>query len=225
MAWYNRESVVKFESPCTITLVASSNSGKTTFVKRLLQHADGMFTEPITKILYCYGSKWQDIFDDMSRIFPKLSFKEGLPADDDLTELTGGESRAHTCLVLDDLSSQIYTNKDLEKLWTADSHHKRMTIIHLTHNLFPKSPSGRIISLNTKYFIIFRNHRDALQIKHFARQVYPNKVGFFMASYHKAVEDQWGYLVVDLHGRSNEKYRLRTKIFPNEDMLIFQPNH
>ena len=97
-----------------------------------------------------------------------------------------------------------------------------ITVICLVHNLFPKSPSGRTINLNTKYFILFRYHRDALQIQHFARQIYPTKVSFFMSNYHKAVEHQWGYIVVDLHGSSSDKYRLQSDIFPNEDMIIFQ---
>ena len=222
MAWYTKESVIKFQSPSTITLVASSNSGKTTFVKRMLQESDGLFTVPIEKVLYCYGSKWQTIFNEMLQVVPNISFKDGIPSEDDLKELAEGRGSSHACLILDDLSSQLYSNKDMEKLWTAHSHHMHITVICLVHNLFPKSPSGRIISLNTKYFILFRNYRDALQIQHFARQIYPTKVSFFMSSYHKAVEHQWGYIVVDLHGSSNEKYRLRTNIFPNEDMVIFQ---
>ena len=113
MVWYTKESVIKFQSPSTITLVASSNSGKTTYVKRMLQESSGIFTVPIKKVLYCYGSKWQTIFDEMLQVVPNISFKEGIPSEDDLKDLIDGEGSPHVCLVLDDLSNQLYSNKEM----------------------------------------------------------------------------------------------------------------
>ena len=98
MPWYQKESLVKFQSPSTITLISPSNGGKTTFVYRLLQHSNGMFTERVSKILYCYGSAWQKMFDEMQEKIPNITFKEGLPSSEDLQELTS-EGR-HSCLIL-----------------------------------------------------------------------------------------------------------------------------
>ncbi|MEW8544160.1 MAG: hypothetical protein AB2693_11555 [Candidatus Thiodiazotropha sp.] len=190
-------------------------------MSKLLKHSDGMFKDKVSSILYCYGSAWQPVFDEMLEKVPNIRFKEGLPSEEEIRKLTS--ERNHTCLILDDLASQINSNPSAEQLWTIHSHHLNMTIIYLAHNLFQKSPSARVISLNTKYYILFKNHRDALQIQHFARQVYPLKSKFFMSAYHLATEPRWGYLVVDLHNLSNDEYRLRTNIFPNEDTIIYQP--
>ena len=222
MAWYETEALVKFECPSTISLISPSNGGKTWFVKKLLE-SKGMFTKPISKILYCYGSTWQPVFDEMLKSIPNINSKEDIPTENDLKELTSNTH--HTCLVLDDLATQITSNPKAEELWTVHSHHLNMTIIYLAYNLFQKSRSSRTISLNTKYFILFSNLRDSLSIKHFARQAFPHQVGFFMTSYYSAVKPRWGYLVVDFHGMSDSNYRLRTNIFPGEDTVIFKPKN
>ncbi|MES9880476.1 MAG: hypothetical protein ABW185_06290 [Sedimenticola sp.] len=219
--WYVRDSLIKFETPCTISIISATNGGKTTFVERMLQNSGGMFNDDFSKIVYCYGSTWQPIFDDMLKTKPDIIFKVGVPSVGELETFTADQT--HTCLVLDDLMCEINSTSGVEKIWTVHSHHLRMTVIFLTHNLFPKSPAARSISLNTKYFVLFKNHRDALQIQHFSRQIYPNQSKFFMKAYQLATENLWGYLLVDLSSFSNDDYRLRTRIFPNEDTVIYQP--
>ena len=220
MPWYEEESLVKFNSPSTITLVSSSNGGKTSFVLKLLKYADGMFTEGLSTIVYCYGSSWQPIFDEMLTINPSIHFKEGLPTDTEMQLLS--QDKNHTCLILDDLMTEINTSsRSLEKLWSVHSHHYKMTLVYLAHNLYQKSPSARNIALNTQVFIIFKNHRDTQQIQYFGRQIYGNKSSFFNKAYQLATANRWGYLVVDLDARSIDKYRLRTNIFPNENVIIY----
>ena len=41
--WYDKEALIKFETPSKISVVAASNSGKTYFVSKLLEHSNGMF--------------------------------------------------------------------------------------------------------------------------------------------------------------------------------------
>lgn len=115
--WYEKESLIKFESPCTITLISASNGGKTTFVQRLLRNSEGMFKEKFSKIIYCYGSTWQPIFDEMMNDIPTITFKEGLPTKEDLVSYTTDQK--HTCLVLDDLMKEINAGTRAEKMWTV----------------------------------------------------------------------------------------------------------
>ena len=97
-----------------------------------------------------------------------------------------------------------------------------MSVIYLAHNIYQKSPSARTISLNTQYYILFKNHRDVQQIQHFGRQMYGNKSGFFNKAYQLATARAWGYLVVDLNSKTeDDKLRLRSNIFPNEDIIVY----
>lgn len=180
-----------------------------------------MFTEDFSTIVYCYGSSWQSIFDDMLKSKPNMIFKEGLPTEDELGLLSNNQE--HSCLVLDDLMTEINASKHIEKLWTIHSHHFKMTVIYLAHNMYQKSPSARTISLNTQYYVLFKNHRDFQQIQYFGRQIYGNKSGCFDKAYQLATARPWGYLLVDLNSKSEDKYRLRTNIFPNEDTIVYVP--
>lgn len=221
MAWYRNKSLLPFESPCTITIISPSNGGKTTFVKKLLENSNGMFKEDFSTIVYCHGSSWQSIFDDMLKSKPNMVFKEGLPTDDEFDLLS--KDKRHTCLILDDLMTEVNTKQNIEKLWTVHSHHFNMSIIYLAHNMYQKSPSARTISLNTQYYILFKNHRDIQQIHCFGRQIYGNKSNFFNTAYQLATSRPWGYLLVDLNSHSDDKYRLRTNIFPNEETVVYVP--
>lgn len=53
--WWNKENLLKFQSPTPICIVGLSNSGKTVYPKNLLQNAEGMFQIPPSRIFYCYG--------------------------------------------------------------------------------------------------------------------------------------------------------------------------
>lgn len=190
MTWYEKESLIKFESPSTITLISASNGSKTLFVLRLLENSEGMFTEDFSTVVYCYGTSWQPVFDDMLKAKTSIIFKEGMPTNDELELLSN--DKAHTCLTLDDLMTEINaTPKSIEKLWTVHSHHYKMSVIYLTHNMYQKSPSARTISLNTQIFVLFRNHRDAQQIQYFGRQIYGNKSSFFNRAYQLATARPW----------------------------------
>ena len=219
MAWYESRSLIPFNSPSTITLISASNGGKTSFVDKLIKYSSGMFTEDLSTIVYCHGSSWQLLFDDMLRNKPGMVFKEGMPTENELELLSNDQG--HSCLILDDLMTDIHSTKNIEKLWTVHSHHSKMSIIYLAHNLYQKSPSARTISLNTQYYVLFKNHRDTQQIQCFGRQIYGNKSGYFDKAYQLATSRPWGYLLVDLNSHSDDRYRLRTNIFPTEDTIVY----
>jgi len=89
----------------------------------------------IEKVMWCYGI-YQEIFDK----YPQIQYHEGLP---DVNVFDGKE---RTLLVLDDLMSE--TDERVTMLFTKISHHRNVSIIYLTQNLFYKSKHSRTISLN-----------------------------------------------------------------------------
>ena len=83
----------------------------------------------------------------------------------------------------------------------------------------------RDISLNAHYIILFRNARDASQVSCLGRQLYSRKSPFFTDAYIKATSKPFGYLVVDLHPKTPEDYRLRDGLFRDKDgyYWLFHP--
>jgi len=126
----------------------------------------------------------------------------------DFTKFNG---RRSTFLVLDDLMSE--TNDDVASLFTKGSHHRNVSVMFLTQNLFYKNRHMRTISLNCQYMILFKNPRDAGQFSVLAQQMYPSGFKFAEEAYQDATERPFGYLFVDLKPQQDERYRLRTNIF------------
>lgn len=233
--WWDKEPLMKLESPTSFMICGPSNSGKTYFLKRLLENASNMFKRSPSHILYCYGSVWQPLFSEMKHTIGNIIFHKGLPKEEELLELSSEQS--FFICVLDDLMLEASANPVVERIFTKGSHHLDMTVIFLVQNIFEKGKYFRTISLNTKYFILFRNSRDKQQIQTFGRQVFPNNAKYFLDAYTKATSFHYGYLLVDLSNKVELKNcrlvdikdkeveqvnaRLRTKIFPGESTIIF----
>ena len=79
------------------------------------------------------------------------------------------------------------------------------------------------MSLNAHYIVLFKNPRDALQVATLARQMYPGNSKFLIEAFKNATEKPFGYLLLDLKPDTDEKYRIRTNIFPDETQYVYIP--
>ena len=150
----------RFMHPFTAIIAGPSQSGKSMFCMRLISNARECIAPPPERIVYCY-SVYQPLFDQ----YPNVEFVEGLP---DLNMFDGVK---RTLLIIDDLMQE--TNETVSKLFTRVSHHKNVSVVYLTQNLFNNNKHNRTISLNAHYMILFKNVRDATQVHCLARQMFP----------------------------------------------------
>ncbi|GBN67379.1 hypothetical protein AVEN_149572-1 [Araneus ventricosus] len=194
--------------PSSMIISGPSNSGKTFFVKRLL---DSKLIQPFPpKILWCYGA-YQKLFDNM----PNVEFHEGLPSDIDTV--------SDALIIIDDLMSEVSSDKRLSNLFTKGSHHRNLSIIFIVQNMFHKGKEMRNISLNASYLVCFKNVRDKQQISCLARQMYPSQSKFFLESFIDATQKPFGYLFLDLKPEREECLRVRTGIFPEDKNIVYVP--
>ena len=166
-----------------------------------------------TKIIYCYG-EYQKKFDELP---PNVELMEGFP--DNLNDMVRGHD--HSLVVLDDLMSQCSNDQRVADLFTRGFHHRGISVLYLTHNLFPPGKLSRTISLNSHYFVIFRNPRDSLGISTLAKQMFPGRTDYLMESFRDATSRPYGYLVIDCHQLRPENVRLRTNILPGERQIAY----
>ena len=108
-----------------------------------------------TNIVYCYG-QYQPLYDEMKRTVSNINFIEGLP--DDVNSYF--DPRQHSLLVIDDLSQELTDSIQLVNLFTKGSHHLNLSVIFICQNMFLQGKFTRTMSLNTHYFVVFRNARD-----------------------------------------------------------------
>ena len=62
----------------------------------------------------------------------------------------------------------------IAKFFTKKSHHGNLSVIYIVQNLFHQSKDHRTISLHASYIALTKNVRDASQVIHLAKQIYPN---------------------------------------------------
>jgi hypothetical protein len=175
--------------------------------------------EPPERILYCYGTH-QPLFDDMEQELSNLTLRRGLPSSEELEEFT--KDRKHGLIVLDDLMHRVVQDADAELLFTQGCHHRRVSVVFLTQNLFPRGSKSRTIALNTYYLVLMKNARDASQVCTLGRQLFPGRGRLLTEAYTDATREPYGYLLVDTSPHAKDGYRLRTHVFPGEDPVIYQ---
>jgi hypothetical protein len=212
-------ALLPFRSPTSIAIFGCTQSGKSTFIYKLLTQMNELFSIPPKWVLYCYGilpNNAQELYDTIEG----LTLHEGLPSEAVIEEKT--ENREHGIIVLDDLISSVMKSSTGETLFTMGSHHKNLSVILVSQNIFYQGKVARTISLNMHYLVLFRNLRDKRQIKSLAQQIYPSHANAFMDVYNDIHKTPFNYLLIDLPPHSEEEYRLRTRIFKEEYPIIYK---
>jgi len=208
-----------FEPCSSMCITGQTGAGKTVWLYGLLKQVKRMYRKPPVHTLYCYGI-YQPLFDEMERTLPQFTTRQGLPTVEEMDDYT--RDRHHKLIVIDDLMHEVVQNKDMELLFTQGTHHRCVSVILITQNLYPKGKHARTIALNTWYMVLMKNLRDVSQVGVLGRQLYPGKVKGFMDAYQDALQSKHGYLIVDMSPHGEDKYRLRTRVFPGEDPIIYR---
>ncbi|KAK3107109.1 hypothetical protein FSP39_007320 [Pinctada imbricata] len=201
-AWWQKESLIKIESPTSMMVVGPSSSGKTELVKRLLFHANGVFKQAPTQIMICYRI-WQKAYTEMQTELRNITFMEGLPSKHDIVDWASSNKESKV-LLLDDMMMTV-DSADVADLFCVGSHHFNITVIHLIQNLYHK---GKEISYKFKTLV------DKYSL---------GRINYFMDAYNKATADRYGYLVVDISPHTDKSFQLRTNILPGEAIVVYQP--
>jgi len=141
-------------------------------------------------------------------VLKKIRFNEGVPTDFE-------NAQGRPCLVtIDDLLNDVYA-KEVCELFTKGSHHRNISVIQITQNLYHQGRYCREISLNAKFLDLFKNFRDN-QFMFLARQVYPENSTSPYKAYLDAIKRPHGYLLLDLSQDTNDRLRFQTNIFPTD---------
>ena len=157
----------------------------------------------MNKVLWCYG-----IHDmNFQYILQNKGYKtlRGLPKEDDI--------EPNSVCVLDDLLSESESSKEVTNMCTRAAHHRPCFLIIISQNLFPGGKEARTRSLNTHYYVIFKNPRDKLQFEILARQMLPTRSKDLISIYEDATRRPHGYLFIDFTQECPDEIRYRSNIF------------
>jgi hypothetical protein len=200
----------RWKHPFTAIVAGPTGCGKSVFTFKFISEVQNIISPPPEKIMYCY-SIYQPLFDQ----FPSVVFNDGLP---DISQFDG---KHRYLLILDDMMTQV--NDSVSDLFTRVSHHKNVSVMFLTQNIFHQSKQNRTMSLNSHYLVLFKNPRDAMQVATLGRQMYPGKSKFLVEAFTDATTKPFGYLLIDLKADTEQKFRVRTNIFLDERQYVYVP--
>ena len=122
---------MKFEDFSNIIVSGCSNSGKSSWVHRLIAHAKDMFITPPSKVIYVY-KHWQELYDDLQKNATGVEFTDKLPTEEELKSML--KDHKHCLLVADDMMQEINSDNYASELFTRLSHHLGMSTILLLQN-------------------------------------------------------------------------------------------
>ena len=195
--------------PSSVIVAGPSGSGKSELVEQWLRYLNVFQVKP-KKIVYAYD-RWQPRFDRMQKK-DGIQFHRGLPDPSHLTKWFGPTRGGG--LVLDDLMEEGGQDKRVLDLFTKNSHHRNTTVLYLKQDLFPLANSPRrsiampITSWRSKTPGIKRTYEP------FYCKPFPT-VGVKSCPYSNASRP-FGYLMLDVHPVSDDRYRLWSHLTPRE---------
>jgi hypothetical protein len=117
--------------------------------------------------------------------------------------------------ILDDLFNDVYSRQVCD-LFTKGLHHRNISVILITQNLFHQGRYCRGKSLNATYLVLLKNVRDKTKFAYLARQVYHEDSCSLTRAYRDASRLPHGYLILDFVQDTDDRLRFRTNIFPGE---------
>ena len=206
------DSINKFKHPFTCIVAGPTKVGKTEWVLKLVQYADTLIVPPPERIVWCYA-EWQSKYNILMTN-PKVVLQQGLPSKEELKS-----TNVPQLLVLDDMMDTMKDDKQLIELFIKGCHHWNISCLHICQSLFF---SGlRTLRINAHYFVLLKSPADKLQITTLARQMFPGQSKLFLQAYNEATAIQYGYFIVDCNPECEEKFRLRSNIFPTDRVTTF----
>lgn len=106
-----------FKHPFTAIVAGPTGSGKTEFVRKLLNYHKLLITkEGQLRVLWCYGQK-EAVKINLNINSVSIAVFEGIPTEADIKSLIPD------LLIIDDLMNESGKSKELVNLFTKGSHH------------------------------------------------------------------------------------------------------
>ena len=102
-------------------------------------------------ILWCFSAQTSILRKMLNELNLIICYHEGVPGE-------FKTPRVEPCLfILDDLLKVVYSSRQVYDLFTECRHHRNISVILITQNIFHQARLCRNISLNTQYLVLLKN--------------------------------------------------------------------
>ena len=191
----------KLEKPFRLIVGGGSGSGKTEFVKRLINESH--FSSPFDKIVYCYPEYLCDVpaeFDQIVEYQPglcELAYFAALPK--------------NSLVILDDMMSE-----------SVVARKRNLSLIFIVQNIYDKTKQFRNIRLNATGFVLFKFYAATDVTKRILRDISCDEL-ISKRQLGKIYANKFAYIFIDIHPeRHSEFCTIRSNIFENNFTLFYK---
>ena len=207
--------MIQFNDHCNMVVSGCSMSGKTSLVGNILLNAGQLFPTKPSKIIYAY-TMWQPLFEELMKSVNNITFMKGLPNEECIMNLTN--QLQHTIVVLDDMYEDVVNSEFVRNMVTKLGHHLKITTILIMQGNYDGKYRSDILK-NMHYTIMTNSPRSTHSVRSIGIQL--GDCRNLMKAYLDCTSINFGYLLIDSHPLSNRKYAYRTRIFPQEDCIVY----
>lgn len=226
----------RLKTPFVMQVCGPSQSGKSSFVGRLIANNKTLFERTIDHVYWFspHGNLPTNLTNppvpiNVYKSMPhswgtnrtkKTEEEEDGEDEEEFVLPDGNKDGKHHLVVIDDFGDEAKNSDAITALYTRGSHHLGISVIQILQNVFWRGPAARTRSLNVHYMVLMRQTRDLQQIRTLAGQLTHNAAGkqAFLKAYTDATQKggPYSYLLLSFHPRDHSDLMLRANIFPSD---------
>jgi len=200
----------KLEKPFRLIVGGGSGSGKTEFVKELVNK--NHFSTPFDKVIYCYPDYLEEIPADFDQI---VEYQPGLL---DLQYFS--TIPKNTLIILDDMMSECGQSDAIMKLFSVVARKRNLSIIFIVQNVYDRSKQFRNIRMNATGFVLFKFYAATDVTQRILRDLSCNDY-ISKKQLQKIYEKNFAYIFIDIHPKRHSEFvTIRSNIFDKHFCII-----
>lgn len=196
-------SDTKLEKPFRLMVGGGSGSGKTEFVKKLVN--SNHFSSPFDKIIYCYPDYLTDVPAEFSQI---VEYQLGLPDASYFASLP-----KNSLIILDDMMTECGSSSDIMKLFAVIARKRDLSLIFIVQNVYDQSKQFRNIRMNATGFVLFKFYAATDVTQRILRDLGISTL-ISKKELDKVYSSCFTYIMLDIHPRRHSEFAtIRGNIF------------
>lgn len=202
---------IRLKEHFKLFLCGPSGCGKTTFILDLIKNIKLICNEPPSLVIYFF-KEWQDKFDYMTEMFGVKFIEDN----DEIIEQIKSFNQPALVIFDDMLNSK--NLKTVAQLFTVHGRHLKLSLAFLSQRLFNNNEYFRQISQNSDYMCLFKNPRNALEIRNLASQITPKTLEL-LHIFKESTKEPYSYLLINLTQECVPQLKYLSQLFHTEHVV------
>ena len=200
-----------------IYMSGPSRCGKSVFLASLLKSRKTFTKKPPEVICFVYSVYQEEIYDDLRHGIVDYFIQDDDHLEKNIQKILNENKGKPSLLIYDDL---IKSNNlsFIARQFTVNGRHNGISQVFVSQKLFPKDENIRLISNNSDYLVIFKNPRNATEIKILSNQMSPGK-NILSKIFEQATLDPFSYLFIDLTQECIPQKKYLSHLFDSDHFI------